>query len=284
MENTDPWSKAGVMIRASLDANAANAFMAVTPSNGVTFQYRSSTDGNSANNATTGLTAPYWVRLVRSGNTFSGYRSTNGVNWTQQGNSTTINMASIVYVGLAVTAHNNSALCTATVDNVTLPGWSNWTLPSVPGDLAGSADNGQAALTWQASSTATSYNVKRSTTNGGPYSVVANITTPNYADTGLTNGTTYYYVVSALNPAGESANSVPLVLSPCPLVSLTLAGTNLTLSWPLASAGFTVQSRTNLVLGNWLNVTSPAPQIVGNQWQVALPSTNAGSVFYRLSN
>jgi hypothetical protein len=37
------------------------------------------------------------------------------------------------------------------------------------------------------------------------------------------------------------------------------------------NAGFTVQSRTNLALGNWLNVTSPAPQIVGSNWQVALP-------------
>jgi fibronectin type 3 domain-containing protein len=284
VENTDPWSKAGVMIRASLDANAANAFMAVTPSNGVTFQYRSSADGNSANNNTTDLSAPYWVRLVRSGNSFSGYRSTNGVNWTQQGSSTTISMASTVYVGLAVTAHNSSALCTATFDNVTLPGWSNWTLPPVPGGLAGSADNGRAALTWQVSSTATSYNVKRSTTNGGPYSIIANITTLNYTDTGLTNGMTYYYLVSAVNPAGESTNSVQLALSPRPLVSLTLAETNLTLSWPLASTGFTLQSRTNLVLGNWGNVTSPVPQIVGTNWQVTLPqAVDNSSVFYRLS-
>jgi len=283
VQNTDSWAKAGVMIRASLDANAANAFMAVTPGNGVSFQYRSTAGGNSANNITTGLNAPYWLRLVRSGNTFTGYRSPDGVTWTQVG-STTISMASTVYIGLAVTAHNSSALCTATFDNVTSPGWSNWTLPPAPAGLSGVAENGQAVLTWQASATATSYNLKRSTTNGGLYSIVANMTAPNYTDTGLTNGTTYYYVVSALNPAGESANSVPLALSPRPLVSLTPAETNLTLSWPQASAGFTVQSRTNLVLGNWVNVTSPAPQMVGSQWQVTLPSTNAGPVFYRLSN
>jgi hypothetical protein len=60
--------------------------------------------------------------------------------------------------------------------------------------------------------------------------------------------------------------------------------TNLILTWPLASAGFTLQSRTNLVLGNWVNVTSPAPQIIGGQWRVTLPISNNGdSIFYRLS-
>src|SRR5678809_909822 len=78
------------------------------------FQYRSSTGGTTANNNTTGFSAPYWVRLVRSGNSFAAYRSPDGVAWTQQGTATTIGMASTVYAGLAVTAHNNSTLCTAT--------------------------------------------------------------------------------------------------------------------------------------------------------------------------
>ena len=69
-----------------------------------------------------------------------------------------------------------------------------------------------------------------------------------------------------------------------PSVSVTVTPLNLTLSWPLASAGFTVQSRTNLLLDSWMNVTSPVPQIVGSQWQVTLPlPTNTGSIFYRLA-
>jgi endoglucanase len=122
VQNINAWSKAGVMIRESLNANSANAFVAVTPSNGVTWQYRSSTGGGTTWNNTGGLTAPYWVRLVRSGNTFTGYRSADGVNWAQQG-TTNISMASAVYVGLALTSHNNSSLCSATFDNVTAPGW-----------------------------------------------------------------------------------------------------------------------------------------------------------------
>jgi arabinoxylan arabinofuranohydrolase len=68
-----------------------------------------------------------------------------------------------------------------------------------------------------------------------------------------------------------------------PAMSLTTASTDLTLSWPLASAGFTLQSTTNLNAANWVNVTSPPPQIVGGEWQVTLPaSTNADAIFYRL--
>jgi hypothetical protein len=63
---------------------------------------------------------PYWVKLVRSGSTFSSYASANGVNWVQVGTSRTISMAQNVYFGLAVSANNNSALATATFDNVSV--------------------------------------------------------------------------------------------------------------------------------------------------------------------
>jgi glucuronoarabinoxylan endo-1,4-beta-xylanase len=282
MDNVNVWSKAGVMIRESLNANSVNAFIAVTPSNGVTFQYRSSTGGNSVNNTTTGLVAPYWVKLVRSGNGFTSYRSPDGTNWTQQGSTVAISMASIVYVGLAVTSHDASTPCTAAFDNVSAPGW---TRAPAPTGLSAKPGNGLAVLTWMESVGATSYNVKRTTTNGGPYALIANVVTTNYADTNLSNGTTYYYVVSALNPSGESADSAQASATPRspPYLGIMQTETNLTFSWPMVSAGFTLQSCTNLVLGNWLNVTSPAPQIVGGEWQLTLPRPeNADAVFYRL--
>jgi hypothetical protein len=67
-------------------------------------------------------------------------------------------------------------------------------------------------------------------------------------------------------------------------MSLALTRTNLAVSWPYADTGYTLQSCTNLTLGNWLNVTSPAPQNVSNLWwELALPpATNAGAMFYRL--
>ena len=283
LQNIDAWSKGGVMIRENLNANAANAFVALTPGNGVTWQYRSGAGGGTTYNNTTGLNAPYWVRLVRSGSTFTGYRSPDGVNWTQQG-TTTISMAATVYIGIALTSHNNSSLCTATFDNVSLPGWANLVPPGIPAGLSGSAGNSQAALAWAASGTATSYNVKRSTSNGGPYAYITNVATSGCVDLGLTNGIAYYYVVSALNPAGESANSIQTMVLPLPTLNLVLTESNLTLSWPLASAGFTLQSRTNLLWGAWENVTSPAPQISGDKWQVILPPPNLGDgTFYRLA-
>ncbi|QMV43201.1 endoglucanase [Cohnella cholangitidis] len=74
------------------------------------------------------------------------------------------------------------------------------TPPAAPAGLTATAGNAQASLTWAASSGATSYTVKRSATSGGPYATVASgVTSTNYAATGLTNGTTYYFVVSAAN-------------------------------------------------------------------------------------
>ncbi len=81
------------------------------------------------------------------------------------------------------------------------------TAPAAPTGLGAAAGNAQVSLSWTGSAGATSYNVKRSTSAGGPYTTVATgVTTTSYTNTGLVNGTTYYYVVSAVNPL-ESPNS-----------------------------------------------------------------------------
>ncbi len=80
-------------------------------------------------------------------------------------------------------------------------------VPSTPQGLIATAGNAQVSLSWAASSGAASYSVKRSTTSGGPYSPVGTPSAANWIDTGLTNGTKYFYVVSAVNSAGASADS-----------------------------------------------------------------------------
>jgi autotransporter-associated beta strand protein len=120
-QNTNGWAKAGVMIRETLADNSVNAATLLTPSNGVTFQWRTTAGGGTGNSSTGGLVAPYWVKINRSGNSFSAYRSPDGTNWTQQGTTQTIAMAGTVYAGLAVTSHSDGALCQATFDNVTAP-------------------------------------------------------------------------------------------------------------------------------------------------------------------
>jgi fibronectin type 3 domain-containing protein len=87
-------------------------------------------------------------------------------------------------------------------------------IPAVPVGLAATPGNAQVSLTWTASSAATGYHLKRSTSSGGPYTQIAAPSGTSYTDGGLTNGTTYYYVVSALNTAGESGNSAQASAKP----------------------------------------------------------------------
>ncbi len=91
---------------------------------------------------------------------------------------------------------------------------TNPTIPPTPGGLNASAGNAQVSLSWNASAGATSYNVKRATTSGGSYTTIASPTGTTYVNTGLTNGTTYYYVVSAVNSAGQSGNSSQVSATP----------------------------------------------------------------------
>jgi regulation of enolase protein 1 (concanavalin A-like superfamily) len=115
---TQPWAKAGVMFRETLNASSRFAAMELTPGNGTTFQYRTATAGDCGYAVGTSAAAPNnWLRLVRSGNVFTGYRSSDGVTWTQVG-SATIPMATAVTVGLVVTSTDNTTSGTATFDNV----------------------------------------------------------------------------------------------------------------------------------------------------------------------
>jgi regulation of enolase protein 1 (concanavalin A-like superfamily) len=120
--NTNVWAKAGPMIRETLDGTSKNAYIAVTPGSGVSFQWRNALAGASANSQTTGLVAPYWVRLTRTGNVFKAERSADGKTWTQQGVDTTVAMAANVYIGMAVTSHDAALTTTAEISNISATG------------------------------------------------------------------------------------------------------------------------------------------------------------------
>jgi len=83
--------------------------------------------------------------------------------------------------------------------------------PAVPSGLEASAGNAQVLLTWKVSDGAGAYLLSRSTKSSGPWTQIAVPTTNAFQDSGLTNGTRYYYVVAAANTAGTSANSSPAV-------------------------------------------------------------------------
>ena len=120
LQNTDPWAKAGVMIRENLTAGSRHLTTVLTSANGVQFQRRLAAGGTTINTNAAVSAAPYWVRIARVGNVFTSYRSPDGAAWTQVGQETLALPAS-VQAGLVVTSHNNTVLGTGTFDNVKAP-------------------------------------------------------------------------------------------------------------------------------------------------------------------
>ena len=137
VQNVNAWTKAGVMIRQTLDAQSPNASMFVTPAKGFTFQRRTSSGGQSTSTMMSGA-APEWVRLTRAGQVFTAAVSANGSTWTTVGQQT-IAMGASVFAGLAITSHDSSQAAAASLDHVavtatasTLPaGWQNTDIGSV---------------------------------------------------------------------------------------------------------------------------------------------------------
>jgi hypothetical protein len=138
VDNTDPWAKAGVMIRETLEPGSKFAAVFITPGNGCRFQARLDTGINATSDTSVAtdeqraITAPYWVKLERdfAGNFRASY-SSNGATWTPMSwGAQNVSMGSNVFVGLAVTSHNAAATCEAIFSNVTITGtvgtqWTN---------------------------------------------------------------------------------------------------------------------------------------------------------------
>ncbi|MGH7976086.1 MAG: LamG-like jellyroll fold domain-containing protein, partial [Limisphaerales bacterium] len=154
----------------------------------------------------------------------------------------------------------------------------------VPTGLTAATGDDEVTLAWNSSPNATSYNVKRSTTLNGTYIVIAtNLIELNFTNTGLTNGITYYFVVSAINSAGESGNSIavsaqPVSVSP-PQLNFGAGNGQIQIAWPQDYTGWNLQVQTNSLTGtNW--VTVPISTLTN---QMAFPIDPAnGSVFFRL--
>ena len=109
----------------------------------------------------------------------------------------------------AVTNHGISR-----VDEVTVTAASG-ALPSDPKNLTGVAKSGQVALSWTASTGATAYNVYRGTVfDGEATTPIATVTSPAFTDTGVTNGTLYFYEVAATNSVGISGDTNQIAMTP----------------------------------------------------------------------
>jgi regulation of enolase protein 1 (concanavalin A-like superfamily) len=157
--NTNAWAKAGLMIRAHLGNRSPHVSIFSTPANGVAVQSRAAEAGTSTGTTAASAGQPRWLRLTRVGNLFTGYRSTDGTNWTVVG-TRTIALPSSVLIGLAVTSHNNSALSTATFTDLNLVGGST-PPPPPPSVTEIILDNGHSGVTftgtWNTATSPTGY-------------------------------------------------------------------------------------------------------------------------------
>jgi len=214
-------SKVGVMMRASLDAGAASAAVLSNPSS-AKCELRTTTGGaTNVANSNTGVNASTypWVRVVRTGNTFSGYVSADGTTWISlYFNPPAISMTDPIFVGLAVSACDNTTTTTAVFDNVVVTGLSLQEPPAPSGlSVTQRPGAGQATLHWNSSAAAAAYNIRRATTSGGPYTTVASgLNALGYECTDLSPGSTFYYCVTAADSAGESPNSNEVVVDLTP--------------------------------------------------------------------
>jgi len=121
IENTDPYAKAGIMIRDTLDANARYCALLMTPENGVRYQYRTSVNNITDREFDPNVAVPSWVRLERtSGGLVRAYYSADGDTWTPF-TLKAITMSMPIYIGLAVTSHDPIVPCEAKFSNVDFP-------------------------------------------------------------------------------------------------------------------------------------------------------------------
>jgi len=163
------------------------------------------------------------------------------------------------------------------------------TPPAVPTGVTATPGDKQVALSWTAPAGATGYRVSRNTTGTGTFTQIATPTPTNYTNTGLTNGTTYYYVVAATNGSCWSADSAVRSATPVctpPSVPGVLTATagdqQVTLSWAASTptpASYTVQRKTGAT-GTYANLATPT---VNSHTDDTPPLTNGTTYFYRVS-
>ena len=161
--------------------------------------------------------------------------------------------------------------------------------PSAPNNLAITPGYGQISLTWSPATLATNYYLKRSFTSGGPYTILASLTTTSYTDTNVLNGTNYFYVVSASNSGGESPNSSEVSGSPimpaAPIIlSITPSFGQIALVWsPVTGASYYKVRRSQTSGGPYTLVASPTASsyidttvVNGNTYYYIVSAANSG--------
>src|SRR4029077_13123169 len=234
-----PGQSVGLMIRETLTPGSTNAYALFSGNAQIYLTDRNATGGlsSSAGN-TTPVTLPYWIKLVRTGSSFSAFASPDGVNWSQVGSAQTIAMAPNVFIGLAISSNDNTLLTTATFDNVSITSPPpSFALAASPSSLSvAQGTSGTSAIT------ATPQNVFTGTVslsvsglpNGviptfSPASTMGSSTLTLTASTTATTGT---FPLTITGTSGSLSNTTPLSLTVVmpPSYSLSASPNSLTVT------------------------------------------------------
>ena len=215
LQNSDPgsgWAKAGIMFRNDYTAGSANVSIVATAGQGISFQWRSTAGGSSSNGQHSGITTPVWLELVCSNGTYTGSYSLNGSTWVQVG-SQSVALNSTVLAGFDVTAHNNSALNTATFTNFSLTNIPS--APYVPTPVVSPSSIISLGSTVTIASTVTgslpiSYQWQTDGGSGGTLTNIPGATSPSLTYTPPSTGT-FQFDLAATNSLGGNTSAIVTV-------------------------------------------------------------------------
>jgi hypothetical protein len=227
LSGSDSNARAGVLITETLSDSSKMQAMVVSNPSGDDEMYSFWRDAEASSHNPTGGSGtrtynsqpdpkvPYWVKIERIGNRINSYSSPDGASWAC-GESAEYDMGTTAYIGLAVSSDNNSSTATATFTDVRITGGDGGEasdVPAAPYAILASPGGDRIPLRWLESFEADSYKIWRTTTPGGPYSLITEQTGTSFIDTNVLFGTFYYYAVSAVNAIGESPLSTESTFS-----------------------------------------------------------------------
>jgi len=202
------------MIRESLHPGATNAFVYYYP-NTANFNARTTTGGSTAFQYTSFVnpTFPYWVKLSRSGNTFTGYVSADGTYWTQIGTSQVITMATNVFIGMAVSSQSIGSLVTASFDSVAIS--SDLLVPPTITGVSATTGSIGSQVSIYGTGFGTSQGGSVVLLNGSPVTIGS--WTPTAIGITIPTGATSGYLEVLLAPSMNSSNPVEFTVTTQPL-------------------------------------------------------------------
>jgi regulation of enolase protein 1 (concanavalin A-like superfamily) len=287
--NTDAWSKAGVMIRESLTASSKHAMVVASISKGYAFQRRPEVGGYSEHTSGGSGTAPGWVRLVRTGDLFEAYRSSNGSTWTKIG-SDTIAMNDTVYVGLAATSHDVSALATDTFDNVRITGGTSGNNPpsvSITAPASGTTVTAPTTVTIAATASDPEGRMASVDFYAGSTLISRDTTAPYSASWSASSSGTYPLTAVAHDADGNSSTSgavnvsVQTTTNRPPTISFSTGGTSFTAPANITLSATASDPDGNLARVEFFNGSTRLSSDTSSPYSFAWQSVAAGTYSLR---